>query len=61
MFKLLFPESNHVYQWGNLFKRANMEKNDSDMHMIKPNLLFDGKEILHISCKYRVAGAIVKS
>lgn len=54
-------ENNDVYQWGNLFKNSKTEKNDTDMLMIKSKDLFGGKEILNMSCKYRIAGAIVKS
>lgn len=62
--KLIFKscvENNDIYQWGNLFKNSKIEKNDTDMLMIKSKEMFEGNEILSIACKYRVAGAIVKS
>ena len=55
-----YLEKNDIYQWGNLFKNSKIEKNDTDMLMIKSKDLFDGKEIETVSCKYKVAGAIVK-
>jgi len=54
-------ENNDIYQWGNLFKNSKSEKNDTDMLMIKQKDLLEGKEMIQISCKYRVAGAIVKT
>lgn len=53
-------EKDDIYQWGNLFKNSKIEKNDTDMLMIKSKDIFDGKEIENVSCKYKVAGAIVK-
>jgi alpha-tubulin suppressor-like RCC1 family protein len=50
----------NVYQWGNLFKANKTDKTDSDMYMLKEKL-FDGKEILLISGKFKLCGALVKA
>ena len=59
--KILKIDKNDIYQWGNLFKNSKTEKNDTDMLMINSNSGFDGREVLSISCKYKIAGAVVKN
>jgi hypothetical protein len=54
-------DDNKVYQWGNLFVKSKVaSKSDSDMQEIKADDLFDGKEVMSISAKFKLAGAIVK-
>lgn len=55
----MIDEHNKIYQWGNLFKQSKADKTDSDMHMITETL-FDGKEIISISGKFKMCGALVK-
>jgi alpha-tubulin suppressor-like RCC1 family protein len=56
----MVDEHNKVYQWGSLFKASTTEKTDSDMQLVKDDL-FGGKEILMISGKFKVCGALVKA
>ncbi len=53
-------ENNDIYQWGSLFKNQKVIDNDHDMNLIESKELFEGKEIIEISCKNTIAGAIVK-
>lgn len=59
--KIFKIDKNDIYQWGNLFKNSKTEKNDTDMLMINSKAGFEGREVLSISCKYKIAGAVVKS
>jgi hypothetical protein len=55
----LILDDNKIYQWGNLFPSNKTTRSDSDMSEIKTEQ-FDGKEVLSISAKFKLAGAIVK-
>ena len=56
-----FLDSNNIYQWGNLFKKNKTEKSDYDMQMITSKDIFDMKEIVMISGKFKICGAIVRN
>jgi hypothetical protein len=44
-----------------LFVKSKLaSRSDSDMQEIKANEMFDGKEVMSISAKFKLAGAIVK-
>ena len=53
-------ENNNLYQWGDLFKKKIAEKNDYDMQRIIEDQ-FEKKEIIMISGKFKICGAIVKN
>jgi alpha-tubulin suppressor-like RCC1 family protein len=55
----MISEDNKIYQWGNLFKQSTTEKTDMDMLPVKENL-FNDKEIIMISGKFKVCGALVR-
>jgi alpha-tubulin suppressor-like RCC1 family protein len=54
----MVAEDNRVFQWGNLFKANTTEKTDLDMLLVKDNM-FDNKEVIMISGKFKVCGALV--
>ena len=53
-------EENKIYQWGNLFPSNLAIKTDADMQEVNSDSLFDKRELLTISAKFKLAGAIVK-
>ena len=55
----MVSEENKIYQWGNLFKQSTTEKTDMDMLPVKESL-FNDKEIIMFSGKFKVCGALVK-
>ena len=55
----MVDENGKIYQWGNLFKQSKTEKTDSDMSALKDDP-FEGKEIVNISGKFKICGAIVQ-
>ncbi len=56
----MVDENGKIYQWGNLFKQSKTEKTDSDMSQLKDDP-FKDKEILKISGKFKLCGALVKN
>ena len=57
----LILDDNKIYQWGDLFKKSIAEKTDTDMQLITKEDLFDHKEIIEFSGKFKLCGAIVKN
>jgi alpha-tubulin suppressor-like RCC1 family protein len=57
---LYYLENNKIYQWGNLFPSNMTIKTDADMQEVKSEGLFNNREIIAISAKFKLAGAIVK-
>jgi alpha-tubulin suppressor-like RCC1 family protein len=55
----MVDENGKIYQWGNLFKQSKTEKTDSDMSALKDDP-FEGKQIVNISGRFKICGAIVQ-
>lgn len=55
----MIDSENKIFQWGNLFKQSSTEKTDLDMLMVKEDL-FEKKEIIMISGKFKLCGALVR-
>lgn len=54
----IIDKDNKIYQWGSLFKNSYAVP-DEDMLRVDKKVLFDNKNIIMISGKFRVCGAIV--
>ena len=60
-FYCMIDGENNVYQWGNLFDRNSTDKKDeNDMHLIKSKEIFGNMDIVQISSKFTLSGALLK-